>query len=298
VSHNRRVAALAAPVRVYGDPIMRTTVGPLPSSVYWRRRAVVLGAALLGIIVLFVSCSGGDDNGSPRGKSASNSSSLPTPAPADGSAPEDDPSFVSPGSGGGPSLPDPGSLQSQQAGANGTGTGTNGTGTNGTGTNGTGTNGTGTNGTGTNGTGNGSGTNTNVTAPTDGSCADTEMSVTPVPSSTTIQRGASVVLTIKIKNVGSRTCARDVGAGPQELYLDQGARKYWSSDDCNPATTNDVRQFAPGAERDYKITWNGRQSSSCSNGVAAGPNPPDGQFQLRARLGTLVSSPVVLTFVG
>ena len=37
---------------------MRLTVGPLPSAVYWRRRAVVLGALLLLVIVLVYSCSG------------------------------------------------------------------------------------------------------------------------------------------------------------------------------------------------------------------------------------------------
>jgi hypothetical protein len=259
---------------------MRTTVGPLPSSVYWRRRAVVLGAALLGIIVLFVSCSGGDDKTNHRGAGTSSSSTLPTPGPAGSSSPDDEPSFVNSVPGNGPSLPDPGSLQSQAPGGASTTGAQAGQATNGTGTNGTGT-----------------GTNTNVTAPTDGSCADSEMSLIPVPASTNVKRGATLNLSLKIKNIGSRTCTRDVGADPQELYLNQGARKYWSSDDCSPATGHDVRQFAPGAERDYQITWNGRQSSSCANGNASGPNPPPGQFQLRARLGTLVSNPVTLNIV-
>lgn len=233
----------------------------------------MLGAALLGIIVLFVSCSGGDDNKNQHGRAASSSSSLPTPAPAGKSSPDDEPSFVDSVPGNGPSLPDPGSLESQQPGA---GTATTGVNPTGQPTNGT-------------------GTNTNVTAPTDGSCADTEMSVVPTPAATTVKRGAPVNLTIRIKNTGTRTCSRDVGADPQELYLSQGARRYWSSDDCSSATGHDVRQFAPGAEREYNITWNGRQSSSCASGAASGPNPPPGQFQLRARLGTLVSNPVALT---
>jgi hypothetical protein len=256
---------------------MRATVGPLPSAVYWRRRAVVLGAALLGIIVLFVSCSGGDDNkkANPQGKSASSSSSLPTPGPGGSSSPDDEPSFVDNPPAGGPSLPDPAQVQSQQPGSSvGPGAGTSTTGTGQT------------------------GTNTNVTAPADGSCADNELSIVPVPSATTIRRSAPAVdLTLKIKNIGNRTCSRDVGSDPQELYLSQGAQVYWSSDKCSPAGGHDVRQFAPGAERDYRITWNGRQSNSCAAGAAAGPVPPPGQFQLRGRLGTMVSNPVVLTFV-
>ncbi|WP_433298781.1 adhesin [Actinoplanes sp. CA-030573] len=257
---------------------MRTTVGSLPPAVYWRRRAVVLGALLLGIIVLFVSCSGGDDKNDQRGK-GSPSSQLPTPAPASKSAPgETEPSFldnVPPGGGGGPSLPALGDLESQNPGDGDGGTGSNGSLPTTTAA--------------------GTGQNTNVTAPADGSCADSEIQVTPSVASTTIKRGASVDVTLTVKNISSRTCGRDVGAGPQELYLDQAARKYWSSDTCSTAKGSDVRQFAPGEVRSYKVTWNGRQSSTCAGNAASGPNPPPGQFELRARLGTYVSQPVVLT---
>lgn len=277
MSHNRRVVPNAALVRVYGGPIMRTTVGPLPSSVYWRRRAVVLGAVLLGIIVLFVSCSqSGGDKGSPqgKGKAASSSSSLPTPEPAGSGSPDDEPTFVdNPPAGNGPSLPDPAQVLSQQPGVGAATTGAP-------------------------AGGGQTGTNTNVTLPADGSCADTEMQITPTSSATTIKRAAPTVdLTLTIKNIGTRTCSRDVGSDPQELYLSLGAQVYWSSDKCSPAGGHDVRQFAPGNVRSYKFTWNGRQSSSCDGGAAAGPVPPPGQFQLRGRLGSMVSNPLTLTFV-
>ena len=270
MSHNRRVVHNATLVRVYGGPIMRTTVGPLPSSVYWRRRAVVLGAVLLGIIVLFVSCShNGDDKQNSQGKAAS-SSSKATSSPGK-STPDDTPSFVDNPPAGGPSLPDPAQVQSQQPG-NGTTAGTTG--------------------------GTQTGSNTNVTLPGDGSCADTEMQIVPSASSTTIKRAAPTVdLTLTIKNIGTRTCSRDVGSGPQELYLSSGAQVYWSSDKCSPPGGHDVRQFAPGNVRTYRFTWNGRQSSSCAAGSAAGPVPPPGQFQLRGRLGSLVSGSITLTFV-
>jgi hypothetical protein len=262
---------------------MRATVGPLPSAVYWRRRAVVLGAVLLGIIVLFVSCSGNDKNDQ-RGKGGS-PSSYPTPAPGSDS-PDPDASFLDGSANGGPSLPAPGDIRTTAP-----GTGDDG------GTNG----GTSTApvlpGLPTNAPATGTGTNTNVTAPADGSCADAEMAVVPIPARTTLKRGDAVEIRFRIKNISTRTCTRDVGAGPQELYLDQGARKYWSSDTCNPAKDSDVRQFAPGAETEYRVTWNGRQSNTCAGLSASGINPPPGQFELRARLGTLVSNPVALTIV-
>ncbi|WP_127498669.1 adhesin [Actinoplanes solisilvae] len=249
---------------------MRTTVGPLPSAVYWRRRAVVLGAVLLGIIVLFVSCTG-DDKKDPQGqnKNTSTSSQIPATTPTS-AAPT--PSFADAKPGGGnPSLPAPGDLEPQSPGNEDqqqTLPPTGGTGT---------------------------GQNNNVNNPSDGSCADNELVVTPVPSATNLKRGAAVQLELKVKNNSSRTCSRDVGADPQELYIDQGARKYWSSDTCSTAKGSDVRQLPPGQELTYKVTWNGRQSSNCTGGSASGPNPPPGQFELRARLGTLVSEPVVLT---
>ncbi|GAB2582640.1 hypothetical protein Aab01nite_60140 [Paractinoplanes abujensis] len=238
----------------------------------------MLGAVLLGIIVLFVSCSGGDDNkGQKQGQTpTSNSSQYPTPEPG---SPE--PSFLDgrPGNNG-PSLPAPGDLQSQPSGDDASTETLPPTGGSGTGT----------------GTGSGAdGQNTGVTAPADGSCADAEITVTPIPASTNLKRGQTVQIELKIKNNSQRTCSRDVGADPQELYIDQGARKYWSSDTCSTAKGGDVRQLPPGQELTYKVTWNGRQSNTCAGGSATGPNPPPGQFELRARLGTLVSNPVALT---
>jgi hypothetical protein len=232
----------------------------------------VLGAVLLGIIVLFVSCSGGDKDDQ-HGKGASSpQSQLPTPAPGDSASPSTEPSFLDGVPGGNqPSLPALGDLESPTAGDDDGGAPA------------------------TTPTTAAPGQNTNVTAAADGSCADNEMSVAPSVATTSMKRGASLQITLTVKNVSTRSCSRDVGAGPQELYLDQGARKYWSSDTCSTNKGSDVRQFAPGEGRPYKVTWNGRQSSSCAGNQASGPNPPPGQYELRARLGTIVSQPVVIT---
>jgi hypothetical protein len=45
---------------------MRLTVGPLPASVYWRRRAVLLGAALFVVLVVSYTCSGPRSAATPK----------------------------------------------------------------------------------------------------------------------------------------------------------------------------------------------------------------------------------------
>lgn len=224
------------------------------------------GALLLAIIVLFVSCGGGDDS---KKRGSGPASQAPTPS-SSASSPEEEPSFSDAVPNGGPSLPDPEDLESPGNPNPGPGLDpSTGAGT--------------------------TGNNANVTAPADGSCADQEMSVTPVPASPTTKRGTPLVIRLKIKNISARSCTRDLGAGAQELYLDQAARKYWSSDTCNPDRSTDARRMQPGGELEYTITWNGRQSSKCASAQPAGPAPPPGQYELRGRLGTKISEPAALT---
>lgn len=247
---------------------MRATVGPLPSAVYWRRRAVVLGALLLGIIALFMACSHEDKK--PNTKNAS-SSQFPTPAPASGkpstSASPSDAGLLASAPPGGQAYPDP--VQSQDPDGDSGLLPTNAQTTN--------------------------GTNTNVNGQQGSGCSDAEITVTPVPAATSVKRGGSLAITLRIKNIGSRTCTRDVGADPQELYVEQGAQKFWSSDKCSATKGSDVQTFKPGDQREYNITWNGRQSTACSGSAASGPAPSAGQYELRGRLDTIVSNPVVLT---
>ncbi|GGQ43283.1 hypothetical protein GCM10010166_09530 [Couchioplanes caeruleus subsp. azureus] len=223
---------------------------------------MVLGALLLGVIVLFVSCSGGDDSGD---KQATGAARGPASTPASAAA-EPEPSFEdAPPGAGTPSRPSPEEIRSEApAGQPDTEDPQ-------------------------------AGTDTNVTVPTDGSCTDQEISVTPIPAGTTARRGAPVEIRLKIKNVSARTCSRDVGADLQELYIESGAQKLWSSDTCSNAKGSDVRDFPPNGEREYNVTWNGRQSNKCAAGLAAGTAPPAGQYQVRGRLGAKVSAPVLLT---
>ncbi|GAA1880237.1 hypothetical protein [Asanoa iriomotensis] len=129
----------------------------------------------------------------------------------------------------------------------------------------------------------------------DGSCTDAEMLITPVPEATSAQRGSTIVIRLRIKNIGKRTCSRDVGADQQELYIKKGAAKVWSSDTCGNVKGSDVQPFTPNFEREYRVDWNGHDVSKCANNLADGPIPAAGDYQVFGRLATKTSNPVKLT---
>ncbi|RKN38843.1 hypothetical protein [Micromonospora endolithica] len=236
---------------------MRLTVGPLPPAVYWRRRAVVLGAGLLFLIVLLYSCTGSDR------KPGTTGDAQPTPgATTSGAAPETSGTPLSPqtgtpapeGSAG--AAPSDGPAPTDAA------------------------------------------PPPVVPAVDDGTCTDTEITVTAAALSSSVVRGATVELQLKIRNRSERTCSRDVGAEVQELFIKSGAETIWSSDTCGTGKGSDVQSFTPGFERSYQLGWNGRDSTRCADGVAAGPNPPAGTYQVFARVGTKLSEPARLTVTG
>ncbi|MFG1774961.1 hypothetical protein ACGFIR_16675 [Micromonospora sp. NPDC049051] len=238
---------------------MRLTVGPLPPAVYWRRRAVVLGAGLLFLIVLLYSCTGSDRNAK-RGGDAQPTAGATSP----GASPEPTGSVLTPQTGG-PASGAPGGGPAAGDPSDGPVT-----------------------------------TDSPPVAPVvpaadDGACTDAEITVTPVAQPSSVVRGAVVDLQLKIKNRSERTCSRDVGASAQELFIKSGAEKIWSSDTCGTAQGSDVQSFTPGFERSYQVGWNGRDTTKCANGLAAGPHPQAGTYQVFARVGTKLSEPVKLT---
>ncbi|MEU5906335.1 hypothetical protein ABZ780_18415 [Micromonospora sp. NPDC047467] len=240
---------------------MRLTVGPLPPAVYWRRRAVVLGAGLLFLIVLLYSCTGSGRSG---GRTEAGATPTPTVSPSTASpgpaGPVLTPQTGVPSASGSaapettepaPEItsnnPPPGSAGSAD----------------------------------------------------DSTCTDAEISVTAVARPTSVQRGAVVDLQLKIKNTSDRTCSRNVGADLQEIFIKSGAEKVWSSDTCGKVQGSDVQTFTPNFERSYQVGWNGRDATRCDgSGLAAGPFPQAGTYQAFARVGTKLSAPVKITITG
>ncbi|MGC4859014.1 hypothetical protein [Micromonospora sp. DT41] len=241
---------------------MRLTVGPLPPAVYWRRRAVVLGAGLLFLIVLLYSCTGSGRSGGRQPEAGA------TPTSTAG------PSAGSPGPAGPVLTPQTGVPPASESAAPEASQPTPEI------------------------TSNNPPANSGGSSD-DGTCTDAEISVTSVVRSTSVQRGTVVDLQLKIKNTSDRTCSRNVGADLQEIFIKSGAEKVWSSDTCGKAQGSDVQSFTPGFERSYQVGWNGRDATRCDgSGLAAGPFPPVGTYQVFARVGTKLSAPVKLTITG
>ncbi|MET8120143.1 hypothetical protein [Micromonospora sp. NPDC005189] len=242
---------------------MRLTVGPLPPAVYWRRRAVVLGAGFLFLIVLLYSCTGSGRSGE-RPQAGATPTATATSTPTSPESPGPGGPVLTPQTGAPPASADPDATSPSPA-----------------------------------TTSNEPPLGAAAGSEDDGTCTNAEISVVSVASPTSVQRGAVVDLELKIKNTSDRTCSRNVGADLQEIFIKSGAEKIWSSDTCGKVQGSDVQSFTPNFERSYQIAWNGRDTSRCDgSGLAAGPFPPLGTYQVFARVGTKLSAPTKLTVTG
>lgn len=124
-------------------------------------------------------------------------------------------------------------------------------------------------------------------------CADADIQVTVVADPTSFTPPSLTHLTIKIRNISTHSCSRDVGADPQELRVMSGSKIVWSSDYCQ--TTHgqpDVRVFGPNVEATFYQVWDGR---SLAPNCVRGDNVPAGSYQAVARLDNKYSPAVTLT---
>jgi hypothetical protein len=205
---------------------MRTTVGPLSPAVYWRRRALVIGAVLVVVLLVTYSCGGSEEDG--RQGATGNRPSASTDPNAKTQGPPGPPAVV-PSAGeatGGPPVAGGGN-----GGAPGGGSPRP-------------------------GAGGGDGT----------LCGDAEMAVVVTVDPGTVRQGAHATLTLKVKNVSNRTCNRDVGAEMQEIWIMEGETKQWSSDLCEQRNGEGMKPFTAGQELPFALDWNGRiTSQGCDN---------------------------------
>jgi hypothetical protein len=239
-------------------------VGPLPASVYWRRRIVVLAAALAGLLVLWLLAgSGGGESTGPTTGAASNATiSTDSPSPSARSTATTPPASVTLAATPPAHDPGPAGGSAGSGGADGSGGPSGATGP----------------------------------APTQAAvppaCPDPALRLTIASAQPAYPVGAMPVLTLAVQNVSRGTCVRDLAASQQEVLLYAGKFRLWSSNDCYPGGGRDIEALAPGERDQFSVTWSGLSSRPRCAGTRTRVGP--GHYRLIGRIGTLRSAPTPL----
>ncbi|MDV8055768.1 MULTISPECIES: hypothetical protein [unclassified Rhodococcus (in: high G+C Gram-positive bacteria)] len=248
---------------------MLEPTGPLPPEIYWRRRALAIGAAVvvLGLIVWFIaSLSGGSDDteAAPAGVVAAPATTSALPSPSSSATDADSGGSGGSGDGAGGSGGSGGSGGATDSAAG----------------------------------GGAAATTSGAPAPViSNQCPDQSLAIKVTPEKATYRLGEEPVFTVVITNIGSTECQRDVGAGLQQaLVYTLDNQRIWSNVDCFPNAASDLRTFKPGEQAGFTVKWSGTNSvPGCGEErIPVGV----GAYQAIAQLGELKSVPEPFNITG
>ncbi|MFE9405819.1 hypothetical protein ACFYNY_29410 [Streptomyces sp. NPDC006530] len=261
---------------------LRNPVGPLPSSIYWRRRAVALSLiALLAILVLWFATSGGGGSKGGTSKGPNPTQSI-TPGPtgsgpaistAPGGRDESSGSGGSGGSGGSAGSAGsggPGGSGGANSADGGTSTGSGGAGGSDSGSGG-----------GSSG-GDGEGRNRVPAGSPLPICAPGSLSLTLRSTKTTFGPGEKPRIEVVLKNNSASTCKADLGPkGAVVTVTSTGNDRVWSTDDCLSGDPALFFQVPGGATITHAVEWDRSKSApGCATPPAGAVTP--GTYLLEA----------------
>ena len=261
----------------------RSPVGPLPSSVYWRRRIVLLGIPLFVIGLVAYACTGTSNSpsntaspGSGRQSAGSSPTGVITPVPSETAS-------------GPPGISYPGGPTSSNSAGNGTG-GTAGSGSSGSAGAGSGGTSSGSAGSGSSG---GAGSTGQAAIGAAAGCALSLMvALDRTSSSGPVQYPAGSYPTFKITAAddGSANCTLDVsGKGLVVSVMPLGTTKpIWTSETCSGAS--DLRVLGPGDAQTYPVVWKRWESQGSTCPVSKLPTVPQGTYTVNVEADGVTSS--------
>ncbi|MFF4607649.1 hypothetical protein ACFY12_33540 [Streptomyces sp. NPDC001339] len=259
---------------------LRNPIGPLPSSIYWRRRAVALAiVVLLVLLIVWVLSLGGDSaNGGDEGKGGARGkepATSITPGPSSsGPAISQKPGGRDESSGGG---------EAGSGSGSGGGSGASGGGSGGSG-GGSGSGGAGSGGSGGGALGQGSGS----VVPADSklpNCAypKVELELESVKSSYAPDGKPKFELTVK--NADGAACKVDLGQKASVLTITDasGDDRVWASNDCPSGTAPTLLEVPAKGSVKRTIEWDRRASSpQCVTPSSA--LVPNGKYVIEAKV--------------
>lgn len=118
-------------------------------------------------------------------------------------------------------------------------------------------------------------------------CADDDIKVTAGTDAASYPVGSTPRLRMRIQNVSSKACRRDIGGAQNELLITSGSARVWSSDDCNPGGDPQVATIQPGQSYSVTVTWLGKLSKKgCPADM---PEAQPGSYKLTGRNGDVTS---------
>ncbi|MBX7474857.1 hypothetical protein K1Y80_53670 [Streptomyces sp. MAG02] len=264
---------------------LRNPVGPLPSSIYWRRRAVALSLiALLAVLVLWAVTSGGGsgNKGGGNDKGPNPTQSI-TPGPSgSGPAISTAPGGRDESSGSGGAGGSGGSGGSGSAGSGGSGGANSGDGGTSTGSGGS----SGAN-SASGGGSSGGGGSAGSQVPADSSlptCAPGALSLTLRSTKTSYEPGEKPRIEILLKNNSGSACKADLGPKGAVVTVTSTANdRVWSTDDCASGDAGAFFQVPGGSTITHTVEWDRTKSAPACATPSPGAVPP-GTYLLEAHL--------------
>lgn len=126
-------------------------------------------------------------------------------------------------------------------------------------------------------------------------CPDTAIRLTAQVAAPSYPVGQQPVFRILVTNTSPVACTRDLDAGLQQVlvYSADHATRLWSSNDCFPGKSVDVPTMNPGEVKTYSVKWSGTSSEPTCQAVRT-PLPASA-YTAVVRLGGLTSQPVPFT---
>ncbi|MFJ8022262.1 hypothetical protein [Streptomyces sp. NPDC096311] len=230
---------------------MRNPVGPLPSTIYWRRRAVLLSlVALLALLIAWVVSGGGGGKKNADGSNGKNPVQTITPGP----------------SGSGPAISQhPGGRDESSPGTT-AGTASGGSSGSGSG-GGDGSGGTGSAGGGGSQGGSSAGTSSGDQVPAGSTlpnCTAGDVKLTLRSVHNTYAPGDKPSIELIAKNSSATDCKVDLGPKSAVLTITQagGDKSFWSSSDCPKDVASLYFRVPAGDQVTYTVDWDRTASAA------------------------------------